>query len=367
MSPKMRRCASWVVGAAACLAACAPAPKPPPDTATHCEWPGPDPKDPYALGAMRPVAIEPPLPDRPVVDRSNRSRAFVDIGVGAGRVCGLRDDGTAQCFDAGSPDPVELPWQGIRKLVLGESPTCALLDDGTAHCDVPMPELGEVVSLSMGRDDHCAVARSGLVRCWEPNRPETVRQMMIVGRTVQVDAAFSHTCAVTDWGQVWCWGDNGSGQLGLPTPAKSTSPMPVNDVGNVVEVATGGDHTCARDGGGHVRCWGAGHYGQAGDGSADALEVKKTAIPGLVATRLVAGAHHSCALTKEGRAVCWGWNLWGQMGEPKSDLRAPAAVVAFPSVRRIGAHGAVTCALDPAGVVGCLGGYERDHFGPWRL
>jgi alpha-tubulin suppressor-like RCC1 family protein len=68
---------------------------------------------------------------------------------------------------------------------------------------------------------------------------------------------------------VYCWGFNGSGQLGDGTMADRVAPTRVvgvggaGQLGEVLEVGAGTLHTCARLASGIV-CWGDGDLGQLG-------------------------------------------------------------------------------------------------------
>ncbi len=44
-----------------------------------------------------------------------------------------------------------------------------------------------------------------------PVQVATLSTMKIVG----VTAGYTHTCAITDSGMLYCWGSNGTGQLGI--------------------------------------------------------------------------------------------------------------------------------------------------------
>lgn len=84
---------------------------------------------------------------------------------------------------------------------------------------------------------------------------------------VQVAAGGAHTCALTDQGDVLCWGANGFGRLGDGSTTSSPTPVAVADLGTGVQaIAAGGEHTCALTDQGGVLCWGANSAGQLGDG-----------------------------------------------------------------------------------------------------
>jgi Regulator of chromosome condensation (RCC1) repeat len=312
----------------------------------------------------------PSVPERTaVVADSTPPDRIVQIGVGAARVCALRADGHALCATPSQKDgtPTELPFANIARLVLGESDTCAILEDGTARClDGSLPELGELNDLTLGRDIDCAVTKIHTLRCWSPSDPSSSHLVELPDEVTQVDSKFSHVCAVTADGSVYCWGENSSGELGARGTDPSERPIQVASVRNIVQVSTGGSHTCARDRSGNVYCWGANYYNQVGDGTGGTGK-PPTLVPNVIADSISAGAHHTCALTPNRQVVCWGWNWWTQMGGDRSDSRAPAPISDLPLALQVGAHGAVTCALLESHEIACLGGYSINHFGPWRF
>lgn len=55
---------------------------------------------------------------------------------------------------------------------------------------------------------------------------------------------------------MYCWGANGSGQLGKGDMANATTPTQVTALSQVSGVAAGGAFTCAFLTGGGVYCWG---------------------------------------------------------------------------------------------------------------
>lgn len=87
------------------------------------------------------------------------------------------------------------------------------------------------------------------------------------GQYVQLAVGGGHSCALTTEGAVYCWGNNVYGQLGNGTlSAGSSTPVHVDlPAGvHVVAIASGGMHSCALSNDGAVYCWGDNALGQLG-------------------------------------------------------------------------------------------------------
>lgn len=135
----------------------------------------------------------------------------------------------------------------------------------------------------------CAVTEEGEVRCWGQNdRLQLGSEDPLAGRSEpttvaglhevrSVGTGFHHSCALTEAGEVYCWGDNTQGQLGHPGNG-SASPVKVEPLSDVVELAVSGYHTCVRKEDNQVLCWGQNDAGQLGRGFSTPSESS----PGLV-------------------------------------------------------------------------------------
>ena len=84
-----------------------------------------------------------------------------------------------------------------------------------------------------------------------------------------VASGFNHTVVVkTTDGSVWCWGANGSGQLGDTSNTQRKTPVQAGTLAGITAVAAGSNHTLALKSDGSVWAWGANGSGQLGDDSA---------------------------------------------------------------------------------------------------
>ena len=87
--------------------------------------------------------------------------------------------------------------------------------------------------------------------------------------------------------------------------------------GKVVAITGGGIHFCALTDAGEVLCWGSNSDGQLGNGSNNAGIRPPARVLGLngEAIAISAGEAHTCALLKSLQVKCWGWNEAGQLGD----------------------------------------------------
>ncbi|MDF2693235.1 MAG: regulator of chromosome condensation [Labilithrix sp.] len=144
----------------------------------------------------------------------------------------------------------------------------------------------------------------------------------------------AHACALAR-GRVYCWGTNESGQVGTGRRADELVPARVGLPAGVyaVAVAAGGNDTCVISANGDLYCWGANGSGQVGAaiGQDQLLPTRITGLDGpVVAVGVMDDA--ICALLRSGSVTCWGDNGVGQLGRGSRDAElhpTPAAVV-FP-------------------------------------
>src|SRR5690606_27955936 len=158
-----------------------------------------------------------------VVDPAGETPVWDAVSVGARATCGHTTDSTVFCWGddpwkglgAGwdTPQPVAAPTGGAWDQVARGTVVCGLLTSGAPYCWGV--ETGGEVGKGGAFDD--------LIQF-----PTAVAG----GHTfAMVDTFGGHSCGVTGQGAAWCWGRNGSGQLGYPTDftagARQVVPVPV--------------------------------------------------------------------------------------------------------------------------------------------
>jgi alpha-tubulin suppressor-like RCC1 family protein len=158
----------------------------------------------------------------------------------------------------------------------------------------------------------------------------------------EVAASETHACAVLRGGELWCWGKNQFGSLGVDpnaTPktcgsyACSPSPVKAGIASNVAHVAVGQDFTCALSKSGELSCFGVDSQSQLARNAPDSCVGSRApveggvgaalcdAVPGRVAiggdggvVQIVASSSHACARTADGTVLCWGDDYLGESG-----------------------------------------------------
>lgn len=309
----------------------------------------------------------------------------VRIAVGDTSACVLTADGRARCWGSdsagqlGSPGgdadaPREVTSTGVlagtelRRIAVGAAHACALDSAGRAYC--------------WGSNDHgqLGVDKRVLPASDEPVRTDS--RGALSGRSLEfIGTAGSTTCALDTSGDLFCWGDNGTGQLGNGTNASSDTPVAVESSEGPAEhqfrrFAVGGDHTCAVDRVGDVYCWGANDRGQLGTGSgAASLVPVRAASPDSTPQGAYAsvnlGTGTTCATTREGRAVCWGANDHGQLGigtvkDGSVPQRVASPLGAMP-VDRVSVSGSTACSVSTGGRAYCWGANANGQLGDGSL
>ncbi|MBL0290250.1 MAG: fibronectin type III domain-containing protein [Betaproteobacteria bacterium] len=184
----------------------------------------------------------------------------------------------------------------------------------------------------------------------------------ILGMTdaVKIAAGNLHSCAITNAGEVKCWGDNGSGQIGDGSSDTRLSPAKVSSLSGVTAIDGGSRHSCAVKGAGEVWCWGLNDSGQLGDGDPSIeRHLEPVPVSGLAsdATAVALGGLHTCALANVGATYCWGNNASGQLGNfTQTSSAVPVRVTVLGSnVLSIAAGADHSCAVGGSGTVGCWG------------
>lgn len=137
---------------------------------------------------------------------------------------------------------------------------------------------------------------------------------------VAVSAGDGFSLALDANGDVWSWGFNFAGQLGIGNRTNQSSPIQIAGLSNIMAISAGGAHALAQDSGGVVYQWG--QYGT-GRFHRSLTPVVKGGLPVIVAIQAGGGSYfatgkglpHALALDANGQIWTWGANTAGQLGD----------------------------------------------------
>lgn len=235
-------------------------------------------------------------------------------------------------------------------------------------CDDP-------VYIAAGGATTCAVTQLGSVYCWgknnlgqfgtnvpaESGKPVKVgvpAEKKFVAIALGKNPEMAHVCAFSDSFELYCWGPNDNGKLGIGMVNNGPfAPTKVN-LADVTAIALGARHTVAITDG-YLGVWGANEKGQLGPGNVGPLGLNSPlGIPAYFADAIGAGFLHACA-AHDGALQCWGGNSQGQIGNGASSMLdgAPPTTVDVGGqvITRVKGGQEHTCALDDGGGVWCWG------------
>jgi alpha-tubulin suppressor-like RCC1 family protein len=199
--------------------------------------------------------------------------------------------------------------------------------------------------VSAGENSTCGVTTGGTEYCWGANGsgelgdgtiinersiPAPITSSLRFRSVATAKGFYGHTCATTFGAGTYCWGANGSGQLGDGTTSSRFVPVVISGFANFVSITAGWRHSCAAPGVGNVSCWGNNEWGQLGDGTTTQRLTQVTVAGAFSFSTVGAGGEHTCAV-REGKTddavYCWGRNASGQLGDGSTrDTHSPVAV-----------------------------------------
>lgn len=341
---------------------------------------------------------------------SMNGEAAVQVSVGDDFACAVTAGHHLWCW--GNPDDGELgngtldahgaPAQAaidasteVVSVSAGYGHACAVIADGTVLCwgdndagqlgagfssdyeQVPttVTALAGVTSVGCGDDFSCALTAGGAVYCWGQNgwgqlgtapSDDHSAPSLVEGLepAVGITVGRFHACAWTAAGEMSCWGLDSAGQLG-DAALIQTTPAAVEGAVDVTSMGVGTGHTCVVKNDETAWCWGLGDDGQLGGDTYDSSSALIKVRPLATYDAIGAGSYHSCAIDSGGQVYCWGANWAGQLGDGTTDYHsAPVAIDPLPAAAvAVDGGEAFTCAVDGAGAVWCWGVNDDGQLG----
>lgn len=314
------------------------------------------------------------LADSPIQVNVLGTQRFTAITSGERHSCGLNAAGAAYCWGSngdgqlGAPSIPSWAHQPVAvagnlvftQISAGDAHTCALTAAGAAYCwgdngvgqlgngtqtdaTSPVAVSGGIVFTQIsagtstgGTSKTCGVATDGRAYCWGSDTngelgdggtisyltsdfKNTPTQVSGPTNFKSIAVGTSHVCGVLTTGAGYCWGDNGSGKLGIDSDATGvSSPTALVTSQSFLQIEAGYQHSCGVTTTFALYCWGANANGESGSASAvgQISKVPAVAAPGeWIEVNLGGAAAHTCGILRTRLSVrCMGRNDVGQLG-----------------------------------------------------
>lgn len=285
--------------------------------------------------------------------------------------CGLLSNGRAYCWGQNSNHGV----LGNGSVDSGENWPEYHHD---ADAPLPTEVSGDIIfeSVTAGVFHTCGLAPGGQAYCWGYGLNGQLGNGAIapsatpvaVGgehRFIDIQPGIFHTCGLTTSKHIYCWGVNDENQLGLGSQATTFyfSPQQLSE-DSFVALAVGRNHSCAISEQGPTYCWGNNDFGQLGVGAPFTRSTPVEVATDERFVKLAAGSNYTCGLTEHGEAYCWGEGRDAALGTGTTyDRMSPRRARAPHIFVDLYANWTSTCGVDAAGAVYCWGSNEQGHLG----
>jgi alpha-tubulin suppressor-like RCC1 family protein len=250
---------------------------------------------------------------------------------------------------------------------LGYSQGVAQLSNGS-NFSLALTYFGNTSQVySWGRNDRGQLGLGDAIDRSTPTLIPVLNNINVVG----ISGQFDHNLALTQTGQVYAWGANYNGQLGLGDAGTNQGsdkdrnvPTLIPNLNNIVSISAGYNISVALNSSGQVYTWGRNDYGQLGLGDNN-YRVIPTLVPNLSnVTYVVAIAGRCYAITQSGQIYAWGYNASAELGLGNTaNQSTPQLVLGLSNVVEFGGDSSGTLALTNTGEVYAFGGNYYGELG----
>ena len=188
-------------------------------------------------------------------------------------------------------------------------------------------------SIAAGDSHSLAISKAGELHAWGANFKGQLGNGTSYDRHIptkigtatnwkSIAGGAIHSLAINKAGELHAWGGNTKGQVGYGTPgtlAKQESPVKIGTATNWKSIAAGANHSLATNKAGELYAWGENTKGQLGLGH-DMTSIQES--PAKIGTvknwkSIAVGAinNHSLAISKAGELYAWGEDTNGRLGD----------------------------------------------------
>ncbi len=215
------------------------------------------------------------------------------------------------------PNPVTLRGErgSVKQIAIGSGYSLVLSTSSQLYA------FGSNVFGQLGNRTYAGTNRSN-------PRPALVRLPGRVGTITEIAAGEGHSLALTSSGQLYAWGKNDDGEVGIfvnngnfrPDWTPRVVRLP-GRVGAIRQISAGNDFTLALTASGQLFSFGQNQNGELGNTINNGFGVanptpRQVKLPGLVGriTHISAGGVHALVATSSGQLYAFGENYYGELG-----------------------------------------------------
>lgn len=268
--------------------------------------------------------------------------------------------------------PTLIPLIGATRIAVGGYHACALTLTSKVFCwgrndegelgfrspsasaePRPVPGLSTTSWLCADQGLSCAIDTSGLLRCWgscsygrcgrisrcshDQCTPRTTSARLILPDRLVTQCVVTarNVCALTVGGEVLCWGDNHSDQLGylatVLNPRLSPVAQPMSS--SAVRVVASDDAVCSLLRSGEVVCSGVWPRLRRLHPELAGLRGVRVLGPDPLLADICMGDNFLCALSRSQQLQCWELPLW-TIGSSPQQLTESSVILSAESVGR---------------------------------
>ncbi|XP_015792359.1 ultraviolet-B receptor UVR8 [Tetranychus urticae] len=187
----------------------------------------------------------------------------------------------------------------------------------------------KVQEISIGSSFVCVLMEDGsVIGMDEDETPVAFKLKDSSDVFVSISCGHEHILLLTRHGLVYSYGRGSKGQLGLGSledvfdehkEVEALSGL------RIMQISAGGWHSLALSEFGDIYAWGWNESGQLGVGGNQ--DASKSGLPTLIEidvnfTSISCGSRHSMGISEEGSLYAWGWNKWGQLGLDPDEVKS---------------------------------------------
>jgi alpha-tubulin suppressor-like RCC1 family protein len=290
--------------------------------------------------------------DRESPTRVGTEGDWLSVATGVAHTCALKIDGSVWCFGSnsvgqlgqGTTDssslPLRVPLSGnVAHLSSGANTACVVFESGALYC------WGRNWEGNIGLND----THPGLDQL-SPVRSGTFDDWRLTG------TGDGHTCGVRGIGLLYGWGRNTAANLGLGQidDQQRRSATRIGDGDDWLSVVSGQDSSCGLRVGGNLYCWGGNAFGNLGLGDREQRLEPTQVVPGRAWTRVAVDTFHACGIDAEDQLYCWGRGIEGQLGTADNDERLDPELIGA-GYAQVAVGRMFTCAVTLQDEIACTG------------